>query len=588
MEHKWNLDSLYKSFEDNKLIDDKKMLKELLEDNVKWANENLEKLSTKVLEEVISRSRKSYALFDKLFNFGQLSFSTNVKDEKAMKLIEFCENLLGREKEFEVAVKEGLKKCDSLEAVIDTSEILKEHKFYLLELKDETRYMLSREEELAIEKMKNSGSRAWEKLQDTLTSTLQVPYETDGKKEILNLSAIRNMAYDPSQEVRRKAYEAELKSYKGIETSIASALNSIKQEALSQIDMRGYESILEATLKKSRLKKETLDSMLEAMTESLEDFAKYLRRKGEMLGHEKGLPFYDLFAPVGEAELKFTEAEAKEFILENFYKFSDRLGNMAARAFEEAWVDFNPREGKVGGAFCSNIHSIGQSRILSNFTGSFSDVLTLAHELGHGYHGETLKDESILNSDYTMPIAETASIFCETIVKNAVLEKADDKSKITILEQDISDSLQVIVDIYSRFLFEDKVISERRNGFISSEKLREYMLESQKKAYLNGLDHEYLHEYMWVCKVHYYSADLNYYNFPYAFGLLFSKGLYVKYLEDKEGFVEKYDELLAMTGKNSIEDVAKFMDIDVTKKEFWQASLALVKKDIELFIQLTK
>ncbi|NLJ41249.1 MAG: M3 family oligoendopeptidase, partial [Clostridiales bacterium] len=318
------------------------------------------------------------------------------------------------------------------------------------------------------------------------------------------------------------------------------------------------------------------------------EFHKYYRRKAEILGHKNGLPFYDLFAPLGKTDMKFTYEEARNYIVKNFKTFSDKLADFADNAFEREWIDAEPREGKTGGAFCYNIHAIKASRILSNFTGTFSDVTTLAHELGHGYHGLCLEDESALNSDYTMPIAETASIFCETIIMNAALKEATQEQSLGILESSISDSGQVIVDILSRFLFESKLFEIRKDHPLSVNELKRIMLDAQKESYGDGLDHDYLHPYMWVCKSHYYSADRNFYNFPYAFGLLFAKGVYAEYLKRGKAFVPEYDKLLQATGKNNIADVARMINIDIRSIDFWRSSLRLIKEDIERFIRLSE
>ncbi|MBN1468243.1 MAG: M3 family oligoendopeptidase [Fusobacteriaceae bacterium] len=586
MNYKWNLDKLYLSFEDENLKKDLNLLPSKLDDFLKWSNENLSAINTENLEEFLKKKIEVSTIFEKIYSFGQLSYTVNVKDINAKKLIELCEKLFVKFTELDVIFTEALKNCDKLQNIIDSSMFLKEHSFILNEIKESSTYVLSKKEELAIEKIKNTGSRTWAKLQDTLTATLMIEVEVDGKQETLPLSSVRNLAYDNSQVNRKNAYFAELNAYKKIEEPISFALNSIKGEALEETEMRGYDSILQRTLLDSRLKKETLEAMLEALKDNLPIFEKFLLKKSQILGHKNGLPFYDLFAPVGNANITFTEEDSIKFIIENFSSFSHNLGNFAKKAFAENWVDFSPKEGKVGGAFCQNLQSIGESRVLTNFTGSFSDVSTLAHELGHAYHGYALNNESYLNTNYSMPIAETASIFCETIVKNAILKTASKEEKLFILEQDISDSLQVIVDIYSRYIFESEVIEKRKNGSLDVENFKEIMLNSQKSAYLNGLDHEFLHPYMWVCKGHYYEASLNFYNFPYAFGLLFSKGLYALYLEQGNSFIEKYDKLLSITGKNNIEDVVASIGIDITNKEFWKNSLKLIENSIDEFIKL--
>lgn len=446
--------------------------------------------------------------------------------------------------------------------------------------------MLSEKEEVLISKLTNTGSTAWSNLQNMISSTLVVDINIDGEEKQLPLPVVRNMAHDKDPAKRKLAYEAELKAYKKIEESSAAALNGIKGEVITLAELRGYKSPLEETLKDSRMDEETLNAMLTAMKEFLPVFHKYYRKKAEILGYENGLPFYEMFAPMGGVNRTFTYEEAMDYIIENFRSFSDRLADFVQNAYEKNWLDVEPREGKRGGAFCSNLHSIGESRIMANFNGSFSNMTTLAHELGHAYHGLNLKDETILNSGYPMPIAETASIFNETIVVNAALKEANDEEALSILEASISDAGQVIVDIYSRFLFETELFERRKTHPLSVNELKEIMLEAQKQAYGDGLDHDILHPYMWLNKTHYYSAGRNFYNFPYAFGLLFSKGLYAEYLKRGEEFVKEYDELLNATGKNNIKDVALRMGIDVSDPEFFRNSLRLIEKDIERFIEL--
>lgn len=212
----------------------------------------------------------------------------------------------------------------------------------------------------------------------------------------------------------------------------------------------------------------------------------------------------------------------------------------------------------------------------------------MAHELGHGYHAICTNDESALNIDYPMPLAETASTFCETIVNNAAINIATPEESMTILENSLQDATQVICDIYSRYLFETAVFETRADHPLSVEELNTLMLNAQKQAYGKGLDATKLHPYMWLIKPHYYSAGLNFYNFPYAFGLLFAKGLYAKYLENPEFFKSKYDDLLAASGRLSVVDVCKIMDIDVENEAFWDASLGMIQSDIHKFIELAR
>ncbi|MGN7471168.1 M3 family oligoendopeptidase [Brevibacillus sp. SAFN-007a] len=588
MNMRWNLDVLYTSFDSPECKQDWEKLCREMDEVKSWAASHLQSHDDAVrkMETYITRMTSILQTQSRLYAFGELTASVDAKNEKALSFIEKVQEQSVELVEPEVQFQKWLGQLDNVSELISQSELLETHRFMLTELAEKSKYMLSEKEEIILAKMKNTGSHAWTKLQEILTSTLLVDITIDGEAKQLPLPVIRNMAYEKDAELRKAAYEAELAAYQKIEESSAASLNGIKGEVITVAKLRGYESPLEKTLLDSRMDKATLDAMLAAMKESLPAFTKYFRAKAKLLGHENGLPFYDLFAPVGEADMRFTYQEARDFIVKHFGSFSEKLANYAARAFDNQWIDAEIREGKRGGAFCHNLHVVGESRIMANFTGSYNDVSTLAHELGHGYHGECLVQEAFYNSDYPMPIAETASILCETIIAKAALAQATPEEAFSILENDISGASQVIVDIYSRYLFETAVFARRAEGSLSVNELKELMLQAQKDAYGDGLDHAALHPYMWVCKPHYYSADFNFYNFPYAFGLLFAKGLYAEYRKRGEAFVQQYDQLLSVTGKRSVADVAAIMDIDVRSVDFWRSSLALIEKDIETFVEL--
>ena len=304
---------------------------------------------------------------------------------------------------------------------------------------------------------------------------------------------------------------------------MAFALNSIKLQVLTVCELRGYESPLAKSLYQSRMKQETLDALLGAMDEYLPAFRKYLKAKARALGHEGALPFYDLFAPMGKSDKTYSVEDAKNYLLDIFGRFDSELHDMVKCAFENEWIDFFPREGKVGGAFDCGVPAIKESRVLTNFDGSFSDVVTLAHELGHSFHDRQVFSHSVLNQDYSMPVAETASTFNEVLVMETAIASATDKEeKLALIESQLMDACQIIVDIYSRFLFESSVFENRPMEFMSADRMCELMTAAQKKAYGEGLDENALHPYMWLCKGHYYSGGLSFYNYPYAFGGLFA------------------------------------------------------------------
>lgn len=586
MELSWSLSEIYKSFKDEGFINDILKLDKCIEDIKNFGTTFFERRDSNIkkIEEYIKKRSKFEELSNKLEIFINLSLSVNTKDKEALKYSDILEKKLTEVVETFAKIEKWISSLENLSYIINQSSILKEHEFFLFEIVEKGRYILSEKEENIISNMKNTGSSAWAKLKDNLVSNLMV--DINGKEE--PLTVVLNMAYDKDEKVRKSAYEAEIKSYKKVEEGVAAALNGIKGEVITISNIRGYKSPLQMTLLDSRMDEESLNAMLSAMKENLPVFRKYLRRKGELLGHKNGLPFYDLYAPIVDCEMKFSYEEAGDFVEKNFRSFSESLGNYARKAINNRWIDVMPKEGKVGGAFCENIHSIGESRFLLNFGGSFSDVVTMAHELGHGFHGECLKNEKILNFDYPMPIAETASTFCETIIKTAAIKNANKKEALAILETEICDDTQVIVDIYSRFLFEKNLFEKRKECALSVEEIKNLMLAAQKEAYGDGLDQNFLHPYMWLWKPHYYDADYNFYNYPYAFGLLFSKGLYAEYLKRGDSFIKDYEKLLSITGKNKLEDVAKVMGINIHNIEFWRSSLKLIEENIEKFIEISK
>ncbi len=590
MDGKWSLKELYSGFDSKEYKEDLKKLEMKINNFSNFAKSLIESQDdiVKALEEHINYLNEFKELSNRLLMYTNLIVSVDTKNTVALKNIGIIETLLSKTADTNAKLCKWIAGIEDLDNIIEKSELLKEHRFYFSEVIEMSKYVLSDKEELIIAKMRNTGSAAWSKLTDLETSSLLVDIELDGEKKQLPLSMVRNLAFDSDANVRKTAYEAEIKSYKKIENSVAASLSGIKGEVITVCDMKGYKSPLAETLLYSRMSEKSLNVMIEAMKESLPAFEKYHKRKAEILGHKNGLPFYDLFAPLKGGDKAYSFEEAKQFILDNFATFSDKLSAFAKRAFDNNWVDVYPREGKVGGAFCENLHMIGESRIMLNFGGNLTDIITLAHELGHGYHGDCLMQESAINADYPMPIAETASTFCETIVKKAAIKNGTKLEAFSIIEAELSDCAQIIVDILSRFLFESEVFEKRKEGALSVDELKEIMINAQKATYGEGLDSNYMHPYMWACKPHYYYASENFYNFPYAFGLLFAKGLYAEYLKRGDEFVKAYDELLSVTGKNKLADVTKLMNIDIESKEFWKNSLKTIEEDIEKFVEISK
>ena len=584
MNKEWSLDRLYTGYDDPKFAADEAEMDSLIAEMTAYSKD-LSGDPAEVLHRCIELNQKLELVVSNLYSYASLQMSTNTSDAASAAASGRFSQKLSALAAPRTALVKYVASLQDLDEVIARDELLKEHEYYLKNIKDEAEHTLSPEVEEVISLYEISGSDAWGDLQGFLTST--VPVEYNG--QITTLSDIRNKAYDPDPEVRRSAYEAEIKAYDRIKDGIAYSLNSIKLEVINRCKLRGFDSPLAETLNMSHMKKETLDALLGAMEEYLPKFWEYMKAKARLLGHENGLPFYDLFAPLEGNDDVYTTEDAKDYLVKLFSGFDQEETDMIARAFDEAWIDFYPHDGKVGGAFCAPLVSLKESRVLTNFGGTLGDVVTLAHELGHAFHNHCLRDNSVLNLDVSMPVAETASTFNEVVAMNAAINaEKDPKARRALIESQLMDANQIICDIYSRYLFEKSVFDNREEGFMFADRLCELMIDAQKKAYGDGLDPECLHPYMWACKSHYYSGGLSYYNWPYAFGGLFARGLYAKYLNDGESFVPLYKKLLKATGTTTVEGAAQVAGIDLTDKEFWRASLQILADEIDEFVELCK
>ena len=578
----WNLDKLYKGFDDPAYERDMQAVQQLLVDY---------KALIKALPQLdpVEGLRRGIQLQEKLSDlsvvgsYASLRSATDATDPEPGshmgRFMAIRSGFAAPSAEF----NEWALSLPNLMELVRGDEYLKDYEYLFAVKLENAQYRMPSAAEAVAAKMGMSGGSAWSKLQGYLTSTVPVHY----RGEVTNLSSIRNLAYDPDPLVRKDAYEAEIACYDAIKEPVAHALNAIKLETISDCQLRGYESPLSRTLIGAEMKQETLDAMLAAMDEYSPKFWQYLKAKAKALGHENGLPWYDLFAPMGDSSTVFTAEDAKEYLVKQFSTFDEELTQMVERAFDDAWIDFYPRSGKRGGAFCSGLRTLNESRILTNFDGMFTDVVTLAHELGHAFHNQCISAHRPLNHGYSMPLAETASTFNECVVMSAAISAAaNDQERIALIESQLQDATQIICDIYSRFRFEKSVFDNREAKFMNADALCSQMLTAQKQSYGDGLDHNCLHPYMWICKSHYYGPT--YYNFPYAFGGLFARGLYAQYEKEGASFVPKYKKLLYTTPIASAEDVAKVADIDLTDINFWRSALQTIADQIDLFCKLVE
>jgi pepF/M3 family oligoendopeptidase len=595
---RWDLSNIYTGVEDPQLALDLSILKdETIALTRFFENDLLPVQTDQVTPEILSKhlghlvdlTNTIYTRSGTIGSYLHGLTSTNSFDKAAEQLqSQFQIGMLPlRNVNMRIAAWLG-KIADQLPAALAIPGAAHEHAFILLEEAKQSQFLMTELEEELANELSLSGGSAWGDLQGTLTSQKQVEFEIDGKKETLPLPALINLRSHPSADVRERAYTLEQATFEDMKEALAACLNGIKGTVNTLDRKRGREDSLHSSLDMARIDRATLDAMIGAIQDALPMFRSYFQAKAKLLGFEK-LPWWSLFAPIGSVDKTYTFEEAREIILTNFARFSPELSNFARHAFDNHWIDALQRPGKRGGAYCMGIEAVKESRIMSNFDGSFDQVMTLAHELGHAFHNYCAfqADKTPLQTETPMTLAETASIMCETIVFNALLEQIDDpKAEQAILETSISSDAQTIVDIYSRFLFEREVFERRKKSTLSADEISEIMLQAQRDSYGDGVDPEVMNKFAWTWKPHYYSTGLSFYNYPYAFGNLFAKGLYAIYKEKGAAFVEDYKALLASTGEGSAADLAARFGIDIRSKDFWAASLAQISPQIERYKQL--
>lgn len=581
MKTNWDLTVFYKDFDDPEFKDDLARLPKEIDAFTAAiaapAEDEVEKLVSLVhQEEALSN------LFERLNLMIGLTLSVDANNKAANAAMAPLMRAVMGSSLASNAFSRYLASLENLDAIIDTDDELKARAFALREAAEDAKHQLPEALEKPVLKMQLSGGEAFSQLRDKLDATLLVDY--DGKQ--IPLSAVRALAYDGDADTRRRAYEAELASYKKIELPMSFCLNNLKAEGETMAALKGYKGVLDMALAHSRMDEKTLEAMWTAIREALPELREYFKAKGRLLGHENGLPFYDLFAPVGQSTRTYTVEEARALLLDLFGKFCPEMGEMMRTAFDEGWIDMYPREGKSGGAFCSGYYAKNISRVMTNFAGSASDVSTLAHELGHAFNNRMLHHKPIMMTETPMPLAETASTFNETLLISQLLKTATPEEELTLLDSCLTEQTQTMVDIYSRFLFEQKVVAAQADHALDVDELKETMLWAQEQSYGDGLDPEYRHPYMWACKSHYYSTGVHFYNFPYAFGGLFARGLYARYEKEGEAFVPVYCDLLSRFGSDTIANVTASVGIDVTTPDFWREAVESVLVQVRRFVEL--
>ncbi|MCC8353864.1 oligoendopeptidase [Bacillus halotolerans] len=508
----------------------------------------------------------------------------NISDQKANEHKSFMHQLVADFQSSLVTLDHKLVEIDQgvWEELLKTPG-LREVSYILNERRERVAEKLSPDKEKLIGSLAVDGYHAWDDLYHIVVGKMTIPFE----EKQLSVGQAENMMSSQDRDVRKTVFERTNQAWEREQDIFSSTLNHLAGFRLETYKARGWEDVLKEPLQINRMKKETLDTMWQVITENKQPFVQFLNRKASMLGLEK-LNWYDVEAPIGSAGKEYSYDEAANLIVSQFSTFGRKLSAFTEKAFRDRWIEAEDRSGKRVGGFCTSFPDSGESRIFMTFSGSASNVSTLAHELGHAFHQESMLNVRPLNRSYAMNVAETASTFAEMIVADATVNQAETKEeKLVLLEDKVQRSVAFFMNIHARFLFETRFYEERKRGIVPADRLNEMMEEAQKEAFCGALG-EY-HPLFWASKLHFHITRVPFYNYPYTFGYLFSLGIYALALEEKNTFEEKYIALLRDTASMTVEDLAmKHLGADITKRDFWENAIKLAVQDAEAFLQMTE
>ena len=581
----WDLDAIFPGGSDSKAF-------HTYIDNIKNEIEELSQLvydfnpKEPNISIVVQKIEGTMKKLSEAFAFVSCLSAQNIKDEKANLLVGKRNELKAEMGAVQTSFEQKLVLInDATWRELLVQPEIKELAFVLNEAREQAKELLTAEQEILMNDLAVDGYHAWGQMYDTIVGNMNVEIETDGEVKSYSVGQASNQLNDPDRAVRKHVFEQLSQAWEGQADLFGQTLNHLAGFRLQKYKHRNWESPLREPLEMNRMQKETLDAMWTAIINNKQHFVNYLQKKAELLGLDK-LSMYDIGAPLTKTVKKSTYTEGADFIVEQFRSFSPKMADFAEMAFEKRWIEAEDRAGKRPGGFCTSFPASEQTRIFMTYSGTPSNIATLAHELGHAYHQHVMNDVNGLNQRYAMNVAETASTFAEMIVADASVKNAQNKDeKVALLEDKIQRSIAFFMNIHARFLFETRFYEERKQGMVSVKRLNELMVEAQKEAYSDSItDYD---PNFWASKLHFHKTGVPFYNFSYTFGYLFSLGIYAHAKEQGGSFEEDYIALLRDTGSMTVEDLAmKHLNVDLTKPDFWEHAIQLCVNDVEEFISL--
>ena len=536
----------------------------------------VEKLDAKGLAEAMHELERIQDLSGRAGSYAGLDFSTDTADPERGALLQEAEErstaletmLLFFELEWAALDDEHAQRLLSSEELDFCRHFLRSARRY-------RPHLLSEPEEKVLAEKAISSQSAWGRLFGELTAALRV--DVEGEEVPLEVALSRLQS--PDREVRRKAAGAVSETLQpGIRTR-AFIYNTLVYDKAVEDRLRAYPHWLASRNLDNEASDESVAALIEAVRRRYDVPQRWYRLKAKLLGIDR-LADYDRAAPVGGEETTFSFAQARDLVLDTYTSFSPEAGRLARRFFEERWIDAPVRPHKRGGAFCSYTVPSVHPYVLLNFTARRRDVLTMAHELGHGLHASLAAPQGIFQLSTPLTLAETASVFGEALVFGRLLEAArDDKSRLGLLAERMDGAVATVFRQMAMNRFEYLVHTRRREeGELSVDRLSELWIESQAELFGDSVQMSDGYRLWWSYIPHFIGVPG--YVYAYAYGQLFALSAYRRYLDEGESFVPRYLQLLAAGGSRSPEQLAEIVGIDLTDPGFWDAGLALVEEQL--------
>ena len=535
--------------------------------------------------EAIQTLYELQARLEQAASFVGCLIAQNVKDERALQLMAQVDDLGSQIDTLwtQLSAAAAQQPDSAWQQLVNTAP-LDAVAFHLNEQRELARQKMTPDLETLATELATNGYHAWDRLYGVVSGDKEVTWED----KPISLGQLQNkFEDDPDRTVRQAAFELYESAWQELAKVCAEALNHQAGFRLTLYRHRGWDSVLHEPLLNNRLTRESLAAMWAVVDAKSVKLLDYFAAKAKLFGLDK-LSWFDVHAPVGQITTTLSYQAAADFVVDNFQRFNPHLADFARLALDRRWIEAEDRPGKRAGGFCTDFPLSKETRIFMTFNNSYNSMLTLAHELGHSYHGWVMRDLPYGAQHYAMGVAETASTFNELVVREASYQATtDERERLSLLGIKLNDAAAFLMNIRARFDFELAFFEQRAKKHLSVAELSELMLSVQKTAFKNGLDR--YHPLFWASKLHFYITQAPFYNFPYTFGYLFSNGVYAQAIAEGPAFHDHYLALLRDTGSMTTEELAHtHLGVDLTRPEFWETAVDRVLADVDEFTALVE